>query len=82
MKKDKLKELSIEQLEKKEKNLKMFIGFFIPLIVLLFFFIIRDVVNGEKVDMSILTIAICTLGGPISLYPDLKQVQEEIRRRN
>lgn len=82
MTKEKLKELSTEQLLKKEKSLKLFIGVFIPLIISLFYFVFRDYFNGEEIDWSILTIAICTLGGPATLYPELKEIQKEIRSRN
>lgn len=78
MGKENLKELSVEQLKKKEKGLKTIIGIFIPIIIGLFFFIIRDYLDGEDFDWSILTVGICTLGGPASLYPELKEVQKEL----
>lgn len=82
MSKEKLKELSLELLRKKEKSLKLFIGIFIPLITILFYFLFRDYFNGEEIDWAMLTIAICTLGGPATLYPELKEVQKEIRERS
>lgn len=81
MAKEKLKEQSVEQLTAKAKSLKLFIGIFIPLILGLFFFIIREYVNGEELDWAMITIAICTLGGPATLYPELKEVQEELKAR-
>ncbi|GAB5552518.1 MAG: hypothetical protein Sapg2KO_21090 [Saprospiraceae bacterium] len=81
MEKEKLKEQSIEDLQKKAKGLKTLIGIFIPLIVALFFFVLRDYFKGEEMDWSILTIAICTLGGPASIYPQLKEVQDELKTR-
>ena len=82
MKKSKLQELSLDQLKQKEKSLKMFIGIFIPLIMGLFSFIIMDYFNGEEMDLAILTIAICTLGGPVTIYPELKEVLKEIKARS
>jgi hypothetical protein len=82
MAKEKLKELSVEQLKKKEKGLKMFIWIFIPLIIGLFYPVIRNYFNGEETDMSILIIAICTLAGPATIYPELKEVQKELKSRN
>lgn len=82
MEKEKLKELSLDQLKKKEKSLKVFIGIFIPLIIGLFYAVIRDYVNGDEMDISILIIAICTLGGPAALYPELKEVKKELSTRN
>lgn len=81
MAKESLTEQSIEQLKAKEKSLKVFIGIFIPLILGLFFFIIRNYVNGEELDWAMITIAICTLGGPATLYPELKEVQKEMKAR-
>lgn len=81
MGKEKLKEQSIEDLQKKAKGLKTLIGIFIPLIVGLFYFVLRDYFKGEEMDWSILTIAICTLGGPASIYPQLKEVQNELKTR-
>lgn len=78
----KLEDLSKEQLTKKEKSLKVFIGVFIPLIIGLFFFVFRTYFKGEEMDWSILTIAICTLGGPATLYPELKEVQKELKTRS
>jgi hypothetical protein len=82
MAKEKLKELSVEQLKKKEKGLKMFIWIFIPLIIGLFYPVIRNYFNGEETDMSKLIIAICTLAGPATIYPELKEVQKELKSRN
>ncbi|PHI21160.1 hypothetical protein CEQ90_03835 [Lewinellaceae bacterium SD302] len=81
MKKDDLAKLSIEELKAKEKSLKIFVGVFIILIILLFFFLIRAYLDGAALDWSIMTIAICSLGGPAALYPELKQVQAEIKAR-
>jgi hypothetical protein len=82
MAKENLNELSVEALQKKEKSLKIYIWIFVVLIIALFFFIIRDYFNGEAFDWAIFTIAICTLGGPATLYPELKQIQQELRTRN
>lgn len=81
MAKENLQELSVEQLKKKEKGLKGVIIIFTILIAGLFFSIIRNYLIGEPTDWSILTIAICTLGGPATLYPELKKVQKELKSR-
>jgi len=82
MEKTKLKTLSKEQLKNKERSLKIFIGVFILLIAYLFFQIIRDYSNVEEFDWATITIAICTLVGPIIIYPELKGIQEELRTRS
>ncbi len=82
IRKDKLKELTKEQLKSKEKNLKAFIILFIPLIIGLFYFVFIDYYNGKEIDFSILTIAICILGGPAVLYPELKEVKKELKNRD
>lgn len=76
-----LKDLSVEELKKKEKGQKSMILIFIPIIVGLFYFIIRDYLNGEEADWALITIAICTLGGPATLYPQLKEIQKELNSR-
>ena len=81
MEEENLKALSVEQLKKKEKNLIVINGIFTLLIIGLFYFIIRDYVNGDELDWSILTIAICTLGGPATFYPELQKFQKEISNR-
>ena len=82
MAKEKWKELSIEQLTQKEKNIKGLFWIFVPLIIGLFYFIIRNYFNGEEIDWSMLTIAICALGGSATLYPELKKVQKELKSRS
>ncbi len=82
MAKAKLEELSVEQLKAKRKSLKLFIGLFLLLIVGLFYFIIRDYLAGNEIDWSIFTIAVCTIGGPATLYPDLQEVRKELTTRN
>ena len=82
MSKENIKESSTEQLKAKEKSMKVFIGIFIPLIIGLFYFVIRSYINDEEMDWSIVTIAICTLGGPAILYPELKEIQNELRLRS
>ena len=82
MAKPKLQDLSKSQLEQKAKSLKGFIGIFVPIILALFYFVIRDYLNGEELDFATLTIAICALGGPATLYPELKEVQKELETRS
>ncbi|MEL7144766.1 MAG: hypothetical protein AAFO69_00250 [Bacteroidota bacterium] len=82
MAKENLKELTSEQLKSKEKNLKALIIVFIPLIAGLLYFVFRSYFTEEGIDFSILTIAICTIGGPVVVYPELKEVQKELKTRD
>lgn len=82
MKKDTLKSATTEELKKKEKSLKTLIGLFIPIILALFYFGIKDYINGTEVDLPITIIAICSVGGMITLFPELKQVKEELNNRD
>jgi len=82
MAKAKLKDLSIEQLKNKERSLKIFIGVFIPFILYFFYSLFQNYLNGEEIDYAVLTIAICTIGGPVTIYPELKAVQKELRSRS
>jgi len=81
MEKDKLKELTAAELQSKSNSLKGIIGLFVFLSLALFFFAIRDYLNGKELDMAIVTIAICTLGGAATVYPQLKEVWEEVKSR-
>lgn len=81
MEKNTLKELTNDELEKKEKSFKSLIGILTIATVLLLFFLIRDSLNGEEIEMSLMIIAICSIGGGMSIYPQLKAVQKEMRSR-
>ena len=82
MAKENLQELTLEQLKKKERSHKTLIGIFIPLIFGLFYFVLRDYFKGEEMDWPMFTIAICTLAGPFTIYPELQAIQKEIKSRN
>lgn len=82
MAKQNLTELSTEDLLKKEKGLKTMIGIFIPIIVAISYSVIRDYMDGEGLNWPILTIAICSLAIPLTYYPELKAVREELLARD
>ncbi|WP_424003560.1 hypothetical protein [Maribacter sp. IgM3_T14_3] len=82
MEKKELKDLSKEELKRKEKSLKSIIILCIPVIIGLFYFVLRDYFDGKEIDFAILTIAICTIGGPATVYPELKKVQDELKTRS
>ena len=81
MKATELKQLSDDELQKKEKGTKSLIGIFVPIILGLLFFIFRDYFRGNELDWSILTITICTVGGMLSLLPQLKAIRKELNSR-
>jgi hypothetical protein len=82
MKKSDLENLTKDQLEKKISGKKILAGIFIPLTIALFYFGIRGYFNGDELDWSAITIAICCIGGFASVYPELKLFQEELRSRD
>ena len=75
-----LKKLSNEELRKKEGNTKALIGVFIPILIGLLYFGIRDY-NAGNIEMPITIIGICALGGLASLFPELKKIKEELHSR-
>lgn len=81
MQEDKLKQLSKEKLVEKMKGTKFLIGLFIPIIILLAFFIIRDYIKTDEMDVPTLIITICSIGGMFTLFPELKKMKEELKRR-
>lgn len=82
MKKEELSKLTIEELKGKAQGNKTLIGIFIPIIMGLFYFIIRDYFKGEGIDMATLTIAICSIGGMVSIFPTLKAINNELEKRD
>ena len=82
MKKEKLKEQSTEQLVSREKSYKTMIGVFIPIIFGLGYYLIRDYFREESLDMPLLIITICSIGGMVSLFPELKSIREELANRS
>lgn len=81
MKKEDLIELSNEALINKAKGLKILIWAFIPVIAGLVFFTISDYMSTNEFDMPMLTITICTFGGIAVVYPELKMVNDELKKR-
>ena len=82
MKKEDLQKLTVEQLRAKEKSSKTLFIIFIPLVLGLFYFALRDFVSdGGEINIATFTIAICSLGGMASLFPDIKAIQQELKVR-
>lgn len=82
MKNEELKNLSIEELQKKANNTKTLIGVFIPLIIGLVYFNLMDYFDRNKVDIPFSVITFCSIGGLISLFPALRRIQKELKSRN
>ena len=78
----KLEELTEKELKEKEKGLKVLMIVFIPLVLGIFYFVFKDYFNAKEMDFAMLTVAICTLGGPAVLYPQLKEVKRELKNRS
>jgi len=74
-------ELTTEELKKKESGLKALLWICSIAGVFLLGTIIWDSVQGKELESSLLIIAICSIGGGVSLYPQLKEVRTEIHNR-
>lgn len=81
MEKSGLKDLTDDDLKKKEKGLKALIVLLTVATALLLAVIIYESLNGEELEMSLIIIAICSIGGGVSIYPQLKAIQDELSRR-
>lgn len=81
MKKEELKELTDEDLKKKEKSLRTLGYVFIPLLIALPFLFIHAYRKGEGVDMTLLVISLCSVAGLLSIRPTLRMLQEEMEER-
>ena len=80
MTKEKLAELSDEELFEKYKSAKSMTAIFVLLVACLLYFEIAEYRKGGGVTpMSVITI--CTIGGLVSLLPDLKKMKNEIANR-
>ncbi|MDR9416937.1 MAG: hypothetical protein RI564_11675 [Gracilimonas sp.] len=75
------KELSREELAKKIKSFKMLAGISAPIILGLIFFIVRDYLQGDGIDMALLTIVICSLSLPIIMFEKIKEMRKEMNRK-
>jgi len=80
MNKEQLSKLSKEDLKKKEKGTKTMIGIFIPLVILLTYFGIRDYMNNEA-DWAVNTITICTFGGLVVVIQELRDIREALKNK-
>ncbi len=82
MSKEELKKLSIVKLRKKEKNVKTLAYIFVPVILGLLYASFDDYIGGGEIDSSLSIIAICSIGGFVSLLPELKNINEELKSRS
>lgn len=78
MNQSELSKLSKEELIKKQKNTQTLMGLLMVLTIALAGFCIKDYMNGIAVDNSISIITLCTLGGTVSLFPELKKIKEAL----
>ena len=81
MKKSALEKLSVEELLDREKSLKTLIGLFIPIILGLLYFGLKDFFTEEELNLPVTIITICTIGGLLTLFPRLKAIQDELESR-
>jgi Asp/Glu/hydantoin racemase len=81
MKKEELKALSLEELEKKRKSSRTMIVILGVLGLALLLTQLREYLVDGTVETSILIITLCTFGGMASVYPGLKLIREEIQDR-
>lgn len=78
---EKIKEIPTEELQKKEKSTKRLITVFIPTILGLGYFVVRNYMKGESFDTTSAILILCAIGGMISLFPELKAIQKELKER-
>ena len=81
MKKEELAKLSDKDLIKKERSTKALMIIFIPLILGLSYFGLRDYAENQDEGLPTLIIALCCVGGLLSLIPELKSIRTEKREK-
>jgi len=79
--KSELENLTEAQLEKKLDSLKLMAGILLGLTVALSFFGIRDFLRTEEYDWFSSIIVLCTFGGFVSVYQEVRQIQKVLRGR-
>lgn len=81
MNESQIQALSDGALKNNLRSRKLFVGVFLVLIAALFYFPISDYLNGKEVDWATLTIAICTIGGLVTIWPEYAAFRKEVKRR-
>ncbi len=82
MNQEQLKSLPTEELRKKEKGLRTLCWIFVPLTLLLVYFSLEGWLSNGELDLPMFTIAICTLGGLVATWQELRQVGQILRERD
>jgi hypothetical protein len=73
---------TIEDLRRKLRGKKTLMMVFAPIILGLLYFLIYDIIKGKDLDLPIVIIVITSIGGLVSLFPELNAIQKEIKRRS
>lgn len=76
-----IKELSSEELRKKEQSLKTILVLFLVIVLALLFFVFRDYFQGEELNLPVLIITITSIGGMASVWPQYQAIQQEKKAR-
>ena len=79
MNKSEIENLTEGQLENKLDSLKLMAGLLLGLTVALSFFGIRDFLRTEEYDWFSSIIVLCTFGGFVTVYQEIRQVQKVLR---
>lgn len=82
MEKEDLKNLTNKELKKKLSGLRALYWLCLLAAVFLLISIIRDSLNGDELETSLLIIAICSIGGGVSLTPQIKEIKAEIKSKS
>ena len=78
---EKLKYLTIEELQKQENNMKRIVWLFVPIIGGLLYFNLQEYQNGKDLINTMSIITICAIGGLVSLFPNMSSIRREIDQR-
>ncbi|MEM9835537.1 MAG: hypothetical protein AAF828_03490 [Bacteroidota bacterium] len=76
-----LEDFTDEDLKRKAKSHQFMMGLLLALAVALFYFGIMEYVKSDKTDLPNVIIAICTLGGFFSVYPEWRAIKKELKKR-
>lgn len=81
MTKEELKELTTDQLKSKAKGIKTLMFLFVPVILGLAYFFVKEMIESGDKDISVLVTIVCSVIGMLSLVPALRKIKEELGNR-
>ena len=82
MTEESLKKMTTESLRNQKKGQNILLYTSIGLTVVLLFFPLNGMMNGNEFDVSEFIIPICTVGGAFSVWEEIRKINKELSSRD